>query len=67
MAMTLRLPDDLHTCVERQAGVEHLSMQALVVKACREYVERHQLNDEIDAAMAQIKVNFGDALRRLGE
>ena len=67
MAMTLRLPDDLHLCVERQAGAEHLSMQALVIKACREYVSRHQINGEIDDAMAQIKATFGDALRRLGE
>lgn len=65
--MTLRLPDELNEQVKQQADVEHLSMQALVIKATREYVARHSLNTEIDEAVAEIRATFGDALRRLGE
>ncbi len=67
MAMTLRFPDELRTAVERQADAEHLSMQALVLKATREYLARNGLNREIDDAMAEITATFGDALRRLAQ
>jgi predicted transcriptional regulator len=67
MAMTLRLPDELNEKVRQQAEAEDLSMQAVVVKATREYLARHGLNAEIDEAMAEIKATFGEALRRLGE
>jgi predicted transcriptional regulator len=67
MAMTLRLPEELDSKMKQQAKAENLSMQALIEKASQEYVARHSLHAEIDNAMAEIKVTFGDALRRLGE
>lgn len=67
MAMTLRFPDDLDHRMKDQAQIEHVSVQALVNKAAREYLDRHELNREIDDGMAEIKAVYGDALRRLGE
>jgi predicted transcriptional regulator len=67
MAMTLRLPDELTEEVRRQADTEHMSMQLLVQKACREYVVRHSRTAAIDEAMEKIQGRYGEVLRRLGE
>jgi predicted transcriptional regulator len=64
--MTLRLPDDLHDRVTRQAATEDVSVQALANKAIREYLERRSLDADIDAAMDKIKSRYGDVLERLG-
>jgi predicted transcriptional regulator len=65
--MTLRLPDELHDQVTRQAEAEEVSVQALANKAIREYLERRSLNADIDAAMGKIKDRYGDVLERLGQ
>lgn len=67
MAMTLRLPEGLDGRVKELAKAQRISVAALLEKAAEEYVDRHTLNDDIDAAMAEVKETFGDALRRLGE
>jgi predicted transcriptional regulator len=67
MAMNLRLPDELTERVREQADSEHISMQNLVVKATEEYVSRRSKRAMILAAVDGIKVDYADALRRLGE
>jgi predicted transcriptional regulator len=67
MAMTLRLPDELVERVRKQAEGEHISMQNLVVKATEEYVGRRSKRARILAAVDGIKVDYAEALKRLGE
>lgn len=67
MAMTLRLPDELNEALKRRADVEHTSVHGLVIKASEEYLARHGKQVLIDDAVDMIKVDFADALRRLGE
>ncbi|MEV6847241.1 toxin-antitoxin system HicB family antitoxin [Actinoplanes sp. NPDC051411] len=65
--MTLRLPDELHDRVTRQAEAEDVSVQSLANKAIREYLERRSLDADIDVAMGKIKDRYGDVLERLGQ
>jgi len=67
MAMNLRLTDELSERLREQAATEHISVQVLLTKAAEEYLARHTKRALIDSAMDDVMVNFGDALRRLGE
>jgi len=67
MAMTLRLPDELNEAMKKQAEAEHMSVHGLVIKAAEEYLARQGKRGLIDDAVGKIKVDFADALRRLGE
>jgi predicted transcriptional regulator len=67
MAMTLRLPDDLDSDLKKQAEREEISVHALIVKATREYVDRHSKQQAVTEAVDRIKTQYADALRRLGE
>jgi len=67
MAMTLRLPEELNEAMKKQADAEHTSVHGLLIKAAAEYVARHSKRALIDDAVGKIKVDFADALRRLGE
>ena len=67
MAMNLRLPDTLNERVRSQAEAERVSMQALVTKAVEQYLTRNHKREMLDAGLAQLNVDFADALRRLGE
>jgi predicted transcriptional regulator len=67
MAMTLRLPEELDKESKQVAEREHLSQSALVAKAVREYVDRRSTRARFLESVDGIKVDYADALRRLGE
>jgi len=67
MAMTLRLTDAEHDALRARAAVEGISMQDAVRRAVREFVERGQHRDRVDAAADVVMSRHAEALRRLGE
>jgi predicted transcriptional regulator len=64
--MTLRLTDDEADALRRRADAEQRSMQDVARAAVREYVERHDHEDEVDDAAQWVVTNFREALDRLG-
>lgn len=64
--MTLRLTDDEAEALRRRAEAERRSMQEVARAAVREYVERHEHDDEVDQAAEWVTTNFREALDRLG-
>jgi predicted transcriptional regulator len=64
--MTLRLSDDESESLRRRAETEQRSMQEVARAAVREYVERHDHDDDVDRAAAWVTANFREALDRLG-
>ncbi|TDQ63229.1 ribbon-helix-helix CopG family protein [Actinomycetospora succinea] len=64
--MTLRLSDDEAESLRRRAETEQRSMQEVARAAVREYVERHEHDDDVDRAAAWVAANFREALDRLG-
>jgi predicted transcriptional regulator len=64
--MTLRLTDDEAEALRRRAETEQRSMQDIARTAVREYVERHDRDDDVDRAAAWVTTNFREALDRLG-
>jgi predicted transcriptional regulator len=66
MAMTLRLSDEEASALRRRAEAEQRSMQEVARAAVREYVERHDHDDDVDRAAAWVTTNFREALDRLG-
>lgn len=67
MAMNLRIPEKLNEDLKVQADTEHTSVHALLLKAAEEYVARRNKRARILDAVDRIKVDYADALRRLGE
>ena len=67
MAMTLRLSDDESEALRRRAEAEHRSMQEVAREAVREYVSRHDHDEEVDRAAAWVTTTFREALDRLGK
>jgi hypothetical protein len=67
MAMNFRPTDELSDRLQEQAHSENLSVQALLVKAAEEYLERHTKKAMLNREVTLVKTNFADALRRLGE
>lgn len=65
--MNFRVPEALDAPLKARADFEHLSVQRLVEKAAEEYLNRHDKQTAIRVALSSIKVNYADALRRLGE
>ena len=65
--MTLRVPEGLNDQLKAQAEVEHTSVHGLLIKAAEEYVTRRNKRVQILDAVEKIKVDYADALRRLGE
>lgn len=63
--MTLRLSDDEAEALRRRAEAEQRSMQEVARAAVREYVERHENEDDVDRAAAWVTTNFREALDRL--
>ena len=66
VAMTLRLTDDEAEQLRRRAETEQRSMQDVARAAVREYIARHEHDDEVDRAAAWVTENFREALDRLG-
>ncbi|MEJ2886310.1 ribbon-helix-helix protein, CopG family [Actinomycetospora aeridis] len=66
MATTLRLSDDESESLRRRAETEQRSMQEVARAAVREYVERHDHDDDVDRAAAWVTTDFREALDRLG-
>jgi predicted transcriptional regulator len=64
--MTLRLSDDEAEALRRRAETEQRSMQEVARAAVREYVDRHDHDDDVDHAAAWVTANFREALDRLG-
>jgi predicted transcriptional regulator len=64
--MTLRLTDDEADGLRRRAESEQRSMQEVARAAVREYVDRHDNEDDVDDAARWVVTNFREALDRLG-
>lgn len=67
MAMSLRLTDTQQEALRTRAAAEHTSMQDIALRAVDEYIERHSREDLVRGLGQRIKVDYADALRRLGE
>lgn len=67
MAMNFRPSDELARGLKQQADREHTSVQTVLVKAAEEYLMRKDKKTLIREQVEKIKVEFDDALRRLGE
>ena len=65
--MVLRLSEQQHAALRARADAEHTSMQDIALRAVDEYIERHSREDLIHGLTDRIKVDYADALRRLGE
>ena len=53
--------------LRRRAEAEHRSMQEVAREAVREYVSRHDHDEEVDRAAAWVTTTFREALDRLGK
>jgi predicted aldo/keto reductase-like oxidoreductase len=67
MAMNFRPSEELALALKEQADREHTSVQTVLVKAAEEYLMRKDKKTLIREQVDKIKVDFADALRRLGE
>lgn len=67
MAMTLRLSDDEHEALRKQAEREGRSMQDVARQAVRDYVEAQGKRAVLDAVLDQELTRYADALERLGK
>ena len=67
MAMNLRLTDEQTEALRRQAEAERRSMQAVIVTALDEYVERHARRALIVEASKRNAARYAEALDRLGK
>jgi predicted transcriptional regulator len=67
MAMLLRLSDDQTAALRARADAEHTSMQHIALRAVAEYIERHSREDLVCELTERIKIDYADALRRLGD
>jgi plasmid stability protein len=67
MAMTLRLSDSEQEALRARAASEGMSMQEAARRAVREFVERGEHRDRLEAAADLVMDRHADALRRLGE
>lgn len=65
--MTLRLTDDEQAALRARAHAEGISMQEAARRAVREFVNRGQHRDRVNATASLIMNRHADALRRLGE
>lgn len=64
--MTLRLTEAETDALRTRAEIEGRSMQEVARAAVREYVGRHDHDDDVDRAAAWVTENFREALDRLG-
>jgi predicted transcriptional regulator len=67
MAMSLRLSDAQTEALRSRAAAEHTSMQVIALRAVDEYIERHSRDDLINGLVDKVKIDYADALLRLGE
>ncbi|MGL5860594.1 MAG: ribbon-helix-helix protein, CopG family [Phycicoccus sp.] len=67
MAMTLRLDETETESLRTQAVSEGRSMQDVARAAVREYIVRHTLHHDVDAALDVLTPRYAEVLRRLGE
>ncbi|MGL4177115.1 MAG: ribbon-helix-helix protein, CopG family [Dermatophilaceae bacterium] len=67
MAMTLRLTENETESLRTQAESEGRSMQDVARAAVREYIDRHMLRRDVDAALDVLTPRYAEVLRRLGE
>jgi plasmid stability protein len=65
MAMTLRLTEDETAALRLQADSEGRSMQDVARAAVRDYVGRHKLNAQVEAALDVLTPRYSDLLDRL--
>lgn len=65
--MNFRPSEELSLRLREQADREHVSVQTLLVKVAEEYLMRKDKKTLIREQVEKIKVEFDDALRRLGE
>lgn len=65
--MTLRLSDSEQEALRTRAAAEGMSMQEAARRAVREFVERGEHRDRLDAAADLVMGRHAGALRRLGE
>jgi predicted transcriptional regulator len=64
--MTLRLTDEETEALRARAERESRSMQEVARQAVREYVERRDEAELVDAVLDSELPRYADALRRLG-
>jgi predicted transcriptional regulator len=64
--MTVRPSDEQTERLRAQAEREHRSMQAVVLSAIDEYIERHERRHVIQAASRRNAERYREALDRLG-
>jgi plasmid stability protein len=65
--MTLRLSDADTEALRLRAAAEGRSMQDIVHRALREYLDATERRERIDAVLDTELPRYADALRRLGE
>jgi len=66
MAMTLRLTDDEAQALRKRAEIEGRSMQTVVRRALRKYIEDTSRADLLDAVLDEELPRYAEALDRLG-
>ena len=66
MAMTLRLTDDEAQALRKRAELEGRSMQTVVRRALRKYIEDTSRDDLLDAVLDEELPRYAEALDRLG-
>lgn len=67
MAMTLRLTDDEAEALRMRAAREGRSMQDVVRRALREYIDRTSRRELLDQVLDEELPRYAEALERLGE
>jgi predicted transcriptional regulator len=67
MAITVRIPEDLDTALERVAEREHVSKHALLLQGARLIVHRAARHDDIDAALDYVINHDAELLQRLAD
>jgi hypothetical protein len=65
--MTLRLTTEEAESLRVRAELESRSMQDVARQAVREYVDRRNRAEELEAVLDSELPRYADALRRLGE
>ena len=65
--MTLRLTETESEALRQQAAAEGRSMQDIARQAVRDYIDRTERRQKLDAALDVELPRYADALRRLGE
>lgn len=65
--MTLRLSDEDMAALKLRAQLEGVSMQVVVQRAIREYIEEHSRAELIDQVLDRELPRYAEALQRLAQ